>query len=593
MEVLKCPNCQLLLMEPVTVACGHSFCKRCLQGAAADGCQVCKQRLKIRGDQDLKCNTLLCNLLEKCLQPENNVKRIKRDLQELISSQEYEEAAKLAAKGTVLAPEDVPLRILRSQVYLELKQYPEALREAEVICRLQKQDPEGFYRKGLALVHMDEKQEALVHFHQCLMLNPHFSEAQREIEQLLKNLGCQVPSSFEDLLVEVTHYLKSSNFDASIIESPLKASGITHQGRSANLKLEGASGKEQKSPCDMTRSDLTSLSQNHRKHKNTEAQSPTDKGRLNTEEKDENPLQSSPSLQDLMSLSDVECSLCIRMFLEPVTTPCGHTFCRECLERCLDHQPYCPLCKQSLKEFLRVGCYSITFLLQELMSTIFPSEMDERKQLHLSEIAELSNLVRNVPIFVCTLAFPGIPCPLHVFEPRYRLMMRRCLETGTKSFGMCLYESGKSFADYGCMLEILHLDYLPDGRSFVETVGRRRFKVKQRGHLDGYHTAEVEYLADRRLEGEELQEVELLNNTVYEQLQECFIQHRRVFKDHGNPPPKADNVQESPDGPLWCWWLLSLLPLDPNYQMFIFSRTSLKDRLIQLKHILSVLQNRP
>uniref|UniRef100_A0A8C5M0R9 Uncharacterized protein n=1 Tax=Leptobrachium leishanense TaxID=445787 RepID=A0A8C5M0R9_9ANUR len=540
MEVLKCPNCQLLLMEPVTVACGHSFCKRCLQGAAADGCQVCKQRLKIRGDQDLKCNTLLCNLLEKCLQPENNVKRIKRDLQELISSQEYEEAAKLAAKGTVLAPEDVPLRILRSQVYLELKQYPEALREAEVICRLQKQDPEGFYRKGLALVHMDEKQEALVHFHQCLMLNPHFSEAQREIEQ-----------------------------------------------------LEGASGKEQKSPCDMTRSDLTSLSQNHRKHKNTEAQSPTDKGRLNTEEKDENPLQSSPSLQDLMSLSDVECSLCIRMFLEPVTTPCGHTFCRECLERCLDHQPYCPLCKQSLKEFLRVGCYSITFLLQELMSTIFPSEMDERKQLHLSEIAELSNLVRNVPIFVCTLAFPGIPCPLHVFEPRYRLMMRRCLETGTKSFGMCLYESGKSFADYGCMLEILHLDYLPDGRSFVETVGRRRFKVKQRGHLDGYHTAEVEYLADRRLEGEELQEVELLNNTVYEQLQECFIQHRRVFKDHGNPPPKADNVQESPDGPLWCWWLLSLLPLDPNYQMFIFSRTSLKDRLIQLKHILSVLQNRP
>lgn len=39
-----------------------------------------------------------------------------------------------------------------------------------------------------------------------------------------------------------------------------------------------------------------------------------------------------------------------RMFFEPVTTPCGHTFCKECLERCLDHRPNCPLCKQSLRE---------------------------------------------------------------------------------------------------------------------------------------------------------------------------------------------------------------------------------------------------
>lgn len=39
-----------------------------------------------------------------------------------------------------------------------------------------------------------------------------------------------------------------------------------------------------------------------------------------------------------------------RLFFEPVTTPCGHSFCKNCLERCLDHTPYCPLCKESLKE---------------------------------------------------------------------------------------------------------------------------------------------------------------------------------------------------------------------------------------------------
>lgn len=53
------------------------------------------------------------------------------------------------------------------------------------------------------------------------------------------------------------------------------------------------------------------------------------------------------------------------------------------------------------------------------------------------------SLNKNIPIFVCTMSFPGLVCPLHVFEPRYRLMMRRCQETGTKMFGMCMYENGK------------------------------------------------------------------------------------------------------------------------------------------------------
>lgn len=45
-------------------------------------------------------------------------------------------------------------------------------------------------------------------------------------------------------------------------------------------------------------------------------------------------------------------SLCFssRLFYEPVTTPCGHTFCLQCLERCLDHNPKCPLCKEELSE---------------------------------------------------------------------------------------------------------------------------------------------------------------------------------------------------------------------------------------------------
>ena len=42
---------------------------------------------------------------------------------------------------------------------------------------------------------------------------------------------------------------------------------------------------------------------------------------------------------------DVECILCMKLLFEPVTTPCGHTFCRACFARTTDHSNKCPMCR--------------------------------------------------------------------------------------------------------------------------------------------------------------------------------------------------------------------------------------------------------
>lgn len=55
-----------------------------------------------------------------------------------------------------------------------------------------------------------------------------------------------------------------------------------------------------------------------------------------------------------LQTGDLECPLCLRIYWDPDVTPCGHTFCSNCLERTLDHDPKCPLCKQSLVEFLEL-----------------------------------------------------------------------------------------------------------------------------------------------------------------------------------------------------------------------------------------------
>lgn len=47
----------------------------------------------------------------------------------------------------------------------------------------------------------------------------------------------------------------------------------------------------------------------------------------------------------LSRTDDAECILCMKLLFEPVTTPCGHTFCRLCFARAMDHSSRCPMCR--------------------------------------------------------------------------------------------------------------------------------------------------------------------------------------------------------------------------------------------------------
>lgn len=99
----------------------------------------------------------------------------------------------------------------------------------------------------------------------------------------------------------------------------------------------------------------------------------------------------------------------------------------------------------------------------------------------------------DTPIFQATLSFPGVPTLLHFFEPRYRLMLRRCLESPNPRFGMIMSpKPGAPPTDYGTILEIRSVQMLPDGRSMVETWGTTRFRILDRGTLDGYMVGKIE-----------------------------------------------------------------------------------------------------
>jgi len=313
--------------------------------------------------------------------------------------------------------------------------------------------------------------------------------------------------------------------------------------------------------------------------------------------------QQGESTNAALTAEDLECGLCYRLFFQPVTTPCGHTFCKKCLDRCLDHSTTCPMCKGNLSEYLAERRTAVTESIQTIIDTYFKEEHKERCRLNDEEMVELTRMgsgqQSEVPIFVCTLAFPTLPCPLHIFEPRYRLMVRQCMESGTRQFGMCVQmEDDDHFSDFGCMLEIRDVQYFPDGRSVVDCIGGRRFKVISRGTRDGYQTAKVEFIHDNPVvDAEDLQAVTSLQTEVYT-LAETWMSRlpvatqSRIVQQMGSQPSMEANPAVGGNGASWLWWAVNVLPLDPQIKMTMLGMRSYKERLIALKKVLQYINRR-
>ncbi|HET8567861.1 MAG TPA: LON peptidase substrate-binding domain-containing protein [Candidatus Limnocylindria bacterium] len=109
----------------------------------------------------------------------------------------------------------------------------------------------------------------------------------------------------------------------------------------------------------------------------------------------------------------------------------------------------------------------------------------------------------TLPLFpLDNVLFPDMLMPLHIFEPRYRLLVRRSID-GDRPFGVVLLRSGSDTGpggiphDVGTSATIVGHSSLPDGRSFIVVRGGRRFRI---GSVDAstepYLVGRVRWLRD-------------------------------------------------------------------------------------------------
>jgi ATP-dependent Lon protease len=136
---------------------------------------------------------------------------------------------------------------------------------------------------------------------------------------------------------------------------------------------------------------------------------------------------------------------------------------------------------------------------------IFPKTVIEIRRFPImSEAFDKVRGVRELPLFpLPVVLFPGMPMPLHIFEPRYRKMMAD-IRAGDNLFGLSYFDSSSSDKDVppaghvGCVAEVTETQALPDGRSNILAVGVIRYRVEdyvERG--DSYLVVRANYFEDK------------------------------------------------------------------------------------------------
>src|SRR4029079_8598874 len=101
----------------------------------------------------------------------------------------------------------------------------------------------------------------------------------------------------------------------------------------------------------------------------------------------------------------------------------------------------------------------------------------------MSEASEKIIGIKHLPVFPLPLVLlPNELLPLHIFEPRYRQMLKD-VEQDKRLFGVSFFDPESSTAEkpslgtIGCVAEVRDVQMLPDGRSNILAIGVIRYRL--------------------------------------------------------------------------------------------------------------------
>ncbi|KAF4210116.1 hypothetical protein CNMCM8927_003381 [Aspergillus lentulus] len=306
--------------------------------------------------------------------------------------------------------------------------------------------------------------------------------------------------------------------------------------------------------------------------------------------------------------NELDCQVCYSLITDPLTTTCGHTFCRGCVATVLDHSDLCPICRRKLNMSSTINSEPVNKRISDITQLFFSDQLASQRQ-SLAEEQSDSDAGTILPLFVNSLSFPTMPTFLRIFEPRYCLMIRRVMESRDRKFGMVMYNrlgrpqgqlGASQFMQYGTVLRVERFEPLPGGRSLIFANGVSRFKVIKSHIVDGYHVGQIQRVDDIPIAEEENLE-SLETSTISQRSTEArpsqqpldsmstqelfqlgldFVRKRRGEGARWLHPRVLMAYGDIPSDPAqFPWWLACVFPVSEEEKYTLLSATSVRERL--------------
>jgi Lon protease-like protein len=196
---------------------------------------------------------------------------------------------------------------------------------------------------------------------------------------------------------------------------------------------------------------------------------------------------------------------------------------------------------------------------------------------------ESSEQLNDLPLFpLSTVLFPGAILPLHIFEERYKEMIRHALENGGV-FGLSYRDDAAvgretlpDIGSVGCLAQINAVMPLDDGRMNIIATGVIRYRVAQLKQVVPFLIARVEpFHDDPEMDGDITR---LFNDTL--DICKKFVTVAQTLDELSTPIS-----QEMPEEPeAFSLLVSSLLPVDNKLKQDLLEMTSTRVRLTRLRN---------
>ncbi|HEX8138986.1 MAG TPA: LON peptidase substrate-binding domain-containing protein [Pyrinomonadaceae bacterium] len=193
---------------------------------------------------------------------------------------------------------------------------------------------------------------------------------------------------------------------------------------------------------------------------------------------------------------------------------------------------------------------------------------------------------RELPLFpLPVVLFPGVPLPLHIFEPRYRQMIAD-IRVRDNLFGLSYFDPGTpaveerpSVGHVGCVAEVTEVQPLPDGRFNILTIGLVRYRIDayvERG--DPYLLAQVSFFEDE-------EEAEELLKRRAEEVTEIFLRIARAVRILNDERAALPELPETEPERL-SFLIAAAVDLEAQVKQELLELRSTAERLERLRDLL-------